>query len=92
MACAYLGLGGNLGDRRALLNAALDRLAAMPGIEILAVSPFYRTPPWGKTDQEWFLNAAAALETDLSPHGLLEACLAVESALGRERNERWGPR
>ena len=64
----------------------------IPAIAIVAVSPLYETPPWGKTDQPPFLNAAALIETSLSARGVLDAILAVERKLGRERTERWGPR
>jgi 2-amino-4-hydroxy-6-hydroxymethyldihydropteridine diphosphokinase len=89
---AVLGLGGNIGDTRAALAAALARLAENPAIRIEAVSALYETPPWGKTDQPPFLNAAARIDTELPPHGLLQAVLAVERELGRRREERWGPR
>ncbi|MDR7037244.1 2-amino-4-hydroxy-6-hydroxymethyldihydropteridine diphosphokinase [Methylobacterium sp. BE186] len=89
---AYLGLGSNIGDKRANLEAAVEGLRARRGIRITARSRDYRTPPWGDTDQDWFLNAAIGIETDLSPHDLLEACLATEAALGRVRERRWGPR
>jgi 2-amino-4-hydroxy-6-hydroxymethyldihydropteridine diphosphokinase len=92
MARAYLGLGSNLGDKRAMLLRALDGLAATPGLRVVARSGFYRTPPWGDTNQDWFLNAAASVETDLAPHALLAAALAVERALGRVRERKWGPR
>ncbi len=89
---AWLGLGSNLGDRSAAIGAALACLAATPGIAVVRVSRLYRTPPWGDTDQDAFLNAAVAIETTLSPHGLLERCLAIEARLGRVRERRWGPR
>ncbi|KAB1080394.1 2-amino-4-hydroxy-6-hydroxymethyldihydropteridine diphosphokinase [Methylobacterium soli] len=92
MTQAYLGLGSNIGDKAAMLAAAIDGLAATPGLVVTARSRDYRTPPWGDTDQDWFLNAAIGVETTLSPHALLEACLAVEAALGRVRERRWGPR
>ena len=92
MTVAILGLGGNIGDSREVLAAALDLLAQRPGIRVEAVSALYRTPPWGKTDQPAFLNAAARVETSLTPRGLLDAVLGVERQLGRERRERWGPR
>lgn len=92
MTVAVLGLGGNIGDTRALMCAALDRLAARPGIALQAVSALYGTPPWGKTDQPAFLNAAARVETLLAPQALLAAVLDVERQLGRHRDERWGPR
>ncbi|ACL60808.1 2-amino-4-hydroxy-6-hydroxymethyldihydropteridine diphosphokinase [Methylobacterium nodulans] len=92
MADAYLGLGSNLGDKAAMLTRAIAALDATPGLRVTARSRFYRTPPWGDTDQDWFLNAAVAVETALSPHALLEACLAIEARLGRVRERRWGPR
>lgn len=92
MTRAYLGLGSNIGDKAAHLAAAVRGLAAVPGIRITARSADYRTPPWGETDQDWFLNGAIEIETDLDPHALLDACLGVERALGRVRERRWGPR
>jgi 2-amino-4-hydroxy-6-hydroxymethyldihydropteridine diphosphokinase len=89
---AYLGLGSNLGDKAAMLDAAVAALAATPGIAVTARSRNYRTLPWGDTDQDWFLNAALGIEATLSPHALLEACLAAEARLGRVRERRWGPR
>lgn len=89
---AYLGLGSNMGDKRAMIAEALARLASVPGIALVARSRDYRTAPWGDTDQDWFVNACAAVDTDLPPHALLEACLSVESAMGRERTRKWGPR
>ncbi len=89
---AYLGLGSNIGDMAAMLDRAVAGLAATPGLRVVARSADYRTPPWGKTDQAWFLNGALSIDTDLDPHGLLDACLSVEGDLGRVREERWGPR
>jgi 2-amino-4-hydroxy-6-hydroxymethyldihydropteridine diphosphokinase len=89
---AYLGIGSNIGDMAQMLDRAVAGLAATPGIAVVARSADYRTPPWGKTDQPWFLNGAVAVDTDLDPHGLLDACLSVEFKLGRLRAERWGPR
>ena len=89
---AYLGLGGNVGDPAAAMAEALQRLDAHPDCRVTAVSKLYRTPPWGKTDQDWFFNAAAAVETTLSPHGLLDLCLDIERSMKRVRSERWGPR
>ena len=89
---AYLGIGSNVGDKPAMLAEAVDRLGAVPGIRIVARSHDYRTPPWGDTDQDWFLNGALGVDTRLSPHELLSACLAAETAMGRVRERRWGPR
>lgn len=89
---AHLGLGSNLGDKRAAIAEALRRLGETPGIAVVARSADYRTPPWGDTDQDWFVNACAAVETTLTPLALLRSCLAVEEAMGRVRTRRWGPR
>lgn len=89
---AALGLGGNIGDPVAAMGAALAILDARPDCRVAAVSRLYRTPPWGNTDQAWFFNACALVQTSLTPEGLLEACLAAERTLKRERVERWGPR
>ena len=91
---AYVGLGSNLGEREATLWKALEGLGATEGIEVLAISSFRETEPVGVVDQPRFVNAAAALETSLSPRELLERLLDVERSLGRDRavEERWGPR
>lgn len=89
---AYLGLGSNVGDKRAAIAQAVERLGAVAGITVVARSHDYRTPPWGDTDQDWFVNACVAVDTTLSPLALLDACLAVERAMGRERIRKWGPR
>ena len=89
---AYLSLGGNLGDPAASMGAALRMLDADAQTTVVSVSSLYRTPPWGKTDQPDFLNAAAEVSTGLSPRGLLNLCLEAERKLKRVREERWGPR
>jgi 2-amino-4-hydroxy-6-hydroxymethyldihydropteridine diphosphokinase len=87
----WLGLGANLGDRRAALEAALAGLVGA-GIAVEAVSPAYETAPRGVVDQPAFLNAAARVSTDLAPEALLRAAKALERELGREPGPRWGPR
>jgi 2-amino-4-hydroxy-6-hydroxymethyldihydropteridine diphosphokinase len=88
---AYVGLGSNLGDREAILRGALERLAATPGVEVVAVSAFRETDPVGPvTDQPRFLNGAAALETSLSPRRLLDVLLEIEAQAGRTRTGRSG--
>jgi 2-amino-4-hydroxy-6-hydroxymethyldihydropteridine diphosphokinase len=90
---AYVGLGANLGDREATMRAALELLAQLQGVRVLEVSSFRETEPVGVLDQPRFLNAAAALETTLSPRELLDTLLGVERALGRTRDgPRLGPR
>jgi 2-amino-4-hydroxy-6-hydroxymethyldihydropteridine diphosphokinase len=89
---AFLALGSNIGDKTANLRAALEAIAALPGTRLIATSSIFHTPPWGKTDQDWFANAALEIETGLGPTALLDAVLAIEIGFGRERRERWGPR
>jgi 2-amino-4-hydroxy-6-hydroxymethyldihydropteridine diphosphokinase len=82
---AYVGLGSNLGDREATIRAALEALAAEPGVEVAAVSSLTETDPVGYLDQPRFLNGAAALDTTLGPRALLDLLLGVERRLGRDR-------
>jgi 2-amino-4-hydroxy-6-hydroxymethyldihydropteridine diphosphokinase len=90
---ALIGLGGNLGDVRERLDAAIVALDALPGVIVTDRSRFYRTPPWGHTEQPDFINAAIAIDTTLSATALLEVLLATERDFGRVRDgERWGPR
>jgi 2-amino-4-hydroxy-6-hydroxymethyldihydropteridine diphosphokinase len=93
---AVLAFGSNLGDREATLRAALDALAAEPGLHVEAVSGLYETPalkPAG-IDEEApaYLNAVAVVHTILDPLALLALVNRVEDELGRVREERWGDR
>ena len=83
----FLGIGSNLGDRRAHLNAAVDSLP-----DLGAVSSVYETDPVGGPDQGPFLNIVVQLDTTLEPLALLGLCHRIESAAHRVRDERWGPR
>ena len=74
------------------MAAALRMLDADAGTRVITVSSLYRTPPWGKTDQPDFINAAAEIRTSHEPRALLALCLDAERALKRVRQERWGPR
>jgi 2-amino-4-hydroxy-6-hydroxymethyldihydropteridine diphosphokinase len=87
----WLGLGANLGDRRAALEAALGWLAARHALE--AASGAWETAPREVTDQPAFLNAAARVASDLDPPALLDEVKAMERALGRDPGGvRFGPR
>ncbi len=90
----YIALGSNLGDRRALIESAIEHVRRLPNVEVGAVSTIIETEPLGQPGQNRYLNAAAALGTTLSPRQLLDACLAIEAAHGRTRTfeSRWGPR
>src|ERR1700678_4296412 len=86
----YLSLGSNVGDRETQLRDAQTRLGAAG--RVAAVSSFYETEPVEFTQQPWFLNCAAALETDQTPQQLMTAILAIEEEMGRRRVQRKGPR
>jgi len=88
---AFVGLGSNLGDSRALLRAAVDGLAAAG--DVVGVSPLYETEPvGGPGGQGPYLNVVVELSTGDTPRQLLERCRALEEAAGRVRTVRWGPR
>jgi 2-amino-4-hydroxy-6-hydroxymethyldihydropteridine diphosphokinase len=89
---AYIALGSNVGNREEHLALARERLAALPRSRLLAVSSIEETAPLGPVTQGPYLNQMAAVETELEPHELLDALLAIEQAAGRVRTERWGPR
>ena len=87
-----VGLGGNVGDPRASIRAALDALRARGVMELRAVSSLYRTAPWGGVAQADYANACAIGVTRLKPHALLDAVKGIERDLGRVETVRWGPR
>jgi 2-amino-4-hydroxy-6-hydroxymethyldihydropteridine diphosphokinase len=91
---AYLALGGNVGDSRAILDRAVALLCDGRRVKLTARSADYRTPPWGVEDQPPFVNLCIAAETTLAPHDLLARAQDVERQLGRDRahEKRWGPR
>ncbi len=92
VACAYIGVGSNRGDRMAHCQAAVDALDRLDRARLVAVSPWYETEPVGAAAPGDFLNGVVGLETDLEPRALLEACLAIERKRGRARAAREGPR
>jgi dihydroneopterin aldolase/2-amino-4-hydroxy-6-hydroxymethyldihydropteridine diphosphokinase len=87
-----LALGSNLGAPQDTLRRAVADLGAVPGVEVVDVSPLARTAPVGGPEQPDFLNAVLLARTTLSARDLLRATQAVEQAHGRERHEHWGPR
>ena len=87
-----MALGSNLGSRAGHLAAARAALAALPGTRLLGASTVEETAPLGGLDQPPYLNQVVALDTDLEPRQLLEACQAIERAAGRVRGERWASR
>ena len=91
MKTVYLGLGSNIGDREAMLQAALDQLH-QDEVRVLRLSSVYETEPMDVRDQRWFLNLVAEAQTDLFPMQLLARIEKVEQRLGRRRALAKGPR
>jgi 2-amino-4-hydroxy-6-hydroxymethyldihydropteridine diphosphokinase len=90
---AYIGLGANLGDPPAQLRRALQAIATVPGVRLLAQSRLYRSDAIGVANQPDYCNAACMVETQLAPEPLFEQLVAIERAAGRVRDgTRWGPR
>ena len=91
---AFVAFGGNVGDARDTIARGIAQFCDGDRVRLLARSSDYKTPPWGKTDQPAFINACIAIETGLTPLGLLDRAHEVERAFGRDRHkeERWGPR
>lgn len=93
MPTTLLGLGSNLGDSEATLNAALVDLAALPDVQIVRQSSWHRTRPiGGPANQADYLNGAAVIETKIAPLTLLAELQKIEARHGRVRTERWAPR
>ena len=90
MTSVYIGLGSNVGDKRAYIVRALQAL--QENHSLLQVSSLYETEPVGLREQDWYLNAVAQVETHLEPRPLLESCRRLETQLGRERRIKNGPR
>ncbi|MCD8359264.1 MAG: 2-amino-4-hydroxy-6-hydroxymethyldihydropteridine diphosphokinase [Acidaminococcaceae bacterium] len=91
MSVAYIALGSNLGDKAANLGQAVKLLQAK-GLQIRDVSSFFQTEPYGVTNQPEFINAAACVETSLTPEALLKLLLETELEMGRVRLRHWGER
>jgi 2-amino-4-hydroxy-6-hydroxymethyldihydropteridine diphosphokinase len=89
---AYVAVGSNLNQPLRQVRDAFERLAALPDTQLEVRSRIYLTRPMGPQDQPDFVNAAAGLLTRLGARELLDAMLAIERAMGRRREERWGPR
>ncbi|MFN0035987.1 MAG: 2-amino-4-hydroxy-6-hydroxymethyldihydropteridine diphosphokinase [Saprospiraceae bacterium] len=88
---AYLCLGSNVGNRAANLRSAIGLIEKNVG-KIVKKSHIYETQPWGKTDQDLFLNQVVMVNTTLDPRDILDRISRAERELGREQKEKWGPR
>jgi 2-amino-4-hydroxy-6-hydroxymethyldihydropteridine diphosphokinase len=89
---AYIGLGSNLGDRRAFLCQGLTDLMHTDGISITCLSSIYESKPVGPVVQADFLNMVAGIQVQLPAQDLLKHMQAIETRLGRVRTVHWGPR
>jgi len=89
---AFVALGSNIGDREGHLAEARSRIAAIPGVVIMAESSIEETAPLGPVAQGPYLNQMIALVTSLAPTALLDALRTIEAQGGRVRTARWGPR
>ena len=89
---AYVAIGSNLNHPEARVHEAFERLAALPSTLSVRRSRLYKTRPMGPQDQPDFVNAAAGLLSQLPARELLEGLLRIEADMGRNRQERWGPR
>lgn len=88
----YLGIGSNLGDRKAYLDLLRRLVDEDPHIKELACSDYHETAPYGVTDQPDFLNAVIKAETIYTPMQLLDFCQQAEALAGREKTRHWGER
>jgi 2-amino-4-hydroxy-6-hydroxymethyldihydropteridine diphosphokinase len=81
-----------MGAKVTNIKNAVEAIGAIEGIEVIKTSSLYATEPWGKKDQEGFINAAVEIVTSLTPGQLLERLQEIEIKMGRQRSEKWGPR
>src|SRR5438045_4827250 len=89
----YIGIGSNLGDRKANTQEAVDRVSKLPGTRVVRTSSLYESEPLGDA-KTWFVNSVIELETEFAPDELLKRLKAIEKAMGRKRvkGKRWGSR
>ncbi|MFH2011410.1 MAG: 2-amino-4-hydroxy-6-hydroxymethyldihydropteridine diphosphokinase [Pseudomonadota bacterium] len=92
MNIAYIGIGSNQGDKIKYCNDAIKEISKYKGNIILNRSSFYRTEPWGKENQDWFINCAIKLKTTLDASEFFKVLLNIEKKLKRVKRDKWGPR
>lgn len=88
----YIGLGSNRGERRKNIEKSLEFLDKTERIDVISVSPFYDTEPYGYKEQPRFLNGVAKMLTSLKPASLFKKMKKIEKEMGRRKGRRWGPR
>lgn len=89
---AIIALGSNLGDKVGNINMAIGLLGERGDVRLVCRSRNFATEPWGKIDQDTFVNACISVATSLLPRALLERCKTIERRMGRQLTEKWGPR
>jgi 2-amino-4-hydroxy-6-hydroxymethyldihydropteridine diphosphokinase len=89
---AYIAIGSNMDSPVENCSEAANLINNHPAISVTSQSSLYKTEPFGKSDQDWFVNSVVEVTTHLSPELLFKACLAIEKKMGRIRGEKWGPR
>ena len=89
----HIGIGSNLGDRRANTAEAIDRITKIPDTRVVRASSLYESEPLGNA-KTWFVNSAIEIETEMGAEALLKRLKAIEEAMGRKRvkGKRWGSR
>jgi 2-amino-4-hydroxy-6-hydroxymethyldihydropteridine diphosphokinase len=92
MKITYLGLGSNMGNRHAHLEAGIAAIGRLAGTEVRRQSSLYESKPWGPVEQPDYLNMVVEISTNLPPEELLRLCKEIEKQEGRVPTERWGPR
>lgn len=88
----FLGLGSNVGDRLKYIEDAIARISGLEGVALVKKASVYETEPWGVKDQDYFLNTAVEIDTQLSAEDIHKAIKSVEEELGRENREKWTSR
>ncbi len=90
---AFIGIGSNLGDRKANHREAMERIGQLPGTRVVRASSLYESEPHGDA-KTWFVNGVVEVHTDLAPNELLKRLKAIEETMGRKRvkGKRWGSR
>jgi 2-amino-4-hydroxy-6-hydroxymethyldihydropteridine diphosphokinase len=90
---AYIGIGSNLGDRKANALEAVERVSKLPQTRVMRASSLYESEPLGDA-KTWFVNSVIEIETEFPPEQLLRKLKAIEEAMGRKRvkGKRWGSR
>jgi 2-amino-4-hydroxy-6-hydroxymethyldihydropteridine diphosphokinase len=86
---AYLGLGSNIGKRMAYISNAFLQLHEIANTTVIKSSSIYETEPWGKSEQNNFLNSVVEIETELSAMNLFKIIKSIEELIGRTETEKW---